>query len=224
MNFYSPLDEMVAAAKTLPENENIKLFLRHSIRYDNPPDGDYSKLLLTPEGIELAQKIGASIDKKIGLLGASAVERCQQTIREIYKGIQPQFKAEKMPEIIVKKGFYQLAGNPFGRANGGLDWFEYFHCLQTGDTKSTKGISLEMEAKPILDAIFDMKSDPDRLDIICSHDSHVIILASALFGLKTGLHGDKWCRYTEGFFFWGKRDDFYALWRGQKGHFKNFYC
>ena len=48
MNFYSPLDEMVAAAKTLPENENIKLFLRHSIRYDNPPDGDYSKLLLTP--------------------------------------------------------------------------------------------------------------------------------------------------------------------------------
>ena len=224
MNFYSPLEDMVEVAKKLPENQNIKLFLRHSIRYDNPPDGDYSKLLLTPEGIELARKIGASIDKEIGFLGASKVERCQQTIREIYNGIRPQYKPEKMPEIIVKEGFYHLLGNPFGRENGGLDWFEYFHCLQTGDDKSTKGITLKMETQPILDAIFSQQSEDGKLDIICTHDSHVIILASALFDYKNGLSGENWCRYTEGLFLWGKREDFYATFRGEIKHFKNFYC
>ena len=44
-------------ALKLPEDRNVKVYMRHSIRFDNPPDGDYSKLLLTPEGIEIANRL-----------------------------------------------------------------------------------------------------------------------------------------------------------------------
>lgn len=45
---------------------------------------------------------------------------------------------------------------------------------------------------------------------------------SVLFGLKTGLHGENWCRFTEGLFFTGERDDFTGYWRGEKKRFLNW--
>ena len=86
MRFDSPCSEMVYDAGRLQEDANVKLFLRHAIRYDNPVNGDYSSLLLTPEGIRMAQKIGRSIDRPLGSLCASTVEHCRQTVREIARG------------------------------------------------------------------------------------------------------------------------------------------
>ena len=76
MRFDSTCSEMVYDAGRLQEDANVKLFLRHAIRYDNPVNGDYSSLLLTQEGIRMAQKIGRSIDRPLGSLCASTVERC----------------------------------------------------------------------------------------------------------------------------------------------------
>ena len=53
-------------ALKLPADTNIKVYMRHSIRFDNPVNGDYSNLLLTPEGIEIANRIGANLDVPIG--------------------------------------------------------------------------------------------------------------------------------------------------------------
>jgi len=223
MNFYSPYENMIAAAKELPEDKNVKLFMRHSIRFDNPVDGDYSKLLLTPEGIELAYKIGNSIDREVGLIRSSRVERCQQTAKELYKGLKDEYKTPESANIIPQKEFGSVLGDPSGKENGGVEWFEYYHYLQIGNLEGTRGVSLEMEASRLLDAIFSQQSQGCKVDICCSHDSHVVILASALFDLKTGMHGDNWCGYTEGIFFWGKREAFTAIWRGEKKEFKNLY-
>ncbi|MBQ6660078.1 MAG: histidine phosphatase family protein [Lachnospiraceae bacterium] len=217
MRLNHPCEEMVRDAAKLPADANIKLFMRHAIRYDNPVNGDYSSLLLTPEGIRMAQDIGRSLDRPVGGLYASTVERCRQTVREIAAGA-----GTKAPEIVSKEVYSGSAGAYKARDEHGVGWFEYFYGLQRSIDEYTWGATLYGEAKPIVDAIFAEPGEGGKLDIICSHDSHVVVLASALFGLKTGIHGENWCRYTEGLFFTGTRDDFTAYWRGEEKRFRNW--
>jgi len=217
MRFDSPCKEMVYDAGRLPENVNVKLFLRHAIRYDNPVNGDYSTLLLTPEGIRMAQVIGRSIDRPLGRLYASTVERCRQTVREIARGA-----GVNAPAITSAEVYSGSAGAYQARDEHNVGWYEYFYGLQRNIPEYTWGATLYGEAKPIVDAIFAEPGAKETLDIICSHDSHVVVLASALFGLKTGTHGENWCRFTEGLFFTGSRDDFTAYWRGEERRFQNW--
>ncbi len=217
MRLDSPCKEMVSDAERLPEDANVKLFLRHAIRYDNPVNGDYSSLLLTPEGIRMAQDIGRSIDRPLGHLYASTVERCRQTAREIAHGA-----GVNAPEIISTEVYSGSAGAYRVRDEHNVGWYEYFYGLQRNISEYTWGATLYGEAKPIVDAIFAEPGTKGTLDIICSHDSHVVVLASALFGLKTGIHGENWCRFTEGLFFTGNRNDFTAYWRGEEKRFQNW--
>lgn len=217
MRFDSPCKEMVFDAGRLPEDANVKLFLRHAIRFDNPVNGDYSTLLLTPEGIRMAQEIGRSIDRPLGKFYASTVERCRQTVREIARGA-----GVTAPEIVSAEVYSGSAGAYRARDEHNVGWYEYFYGLQRDIPEYTWGATLYKESKPIVDAIFAEPGENGHLDIICSHDSHVVVLASALFGLKTGIHGENWCRFTEGLFFTGCREDFTAYWRGEKKRFQNW--
>ena len=215
MRIDAPCDEMVRTALKLPDGKNVKMFFRHAIRYDDPVDGDYSKLLLTPEGIRMSREIGISLDRPLGKLYASNVERCRQTVREIAYG------AGITDPLICSKEVYSGAVGAFrAQAEYHVGWFEYFYGLQRDLPQYTHGASLDALASPILDEIFSDPGEAGCLDLICSHDSHVVVLASALFDLRTGLHGENWCRYTEGLFFTGSRDDFTAYWRGQKKRFR----
>ncbi len=217
MKFYSICETMTEEAAKLPSDKNIKLFMRHSIRYDNPVNGDYSNLLLTPEGIEIANNIGKSIDMPIGRFYSSSVERCKQTAREVARGAGLDTDIEECPEYTM------LVGMDYASKVLGTGWYPYFYALQRGDLGPTGGVSLRDEAIPVIDRIFSDKGKDGTLDIICSHDCHVVILASALFDLKTGMNGENWCRYTEGLFLYGTRDDFTAAWRGEFREFKNFW-
>ena len=217
MNYQSVCDWMSPAAATLPNDKNIKLFMRHSIRFDNPVNGDYSHLLLTPEGIKIANKIGESIDIPIGHFYASPVKRCQQTALEIARGA----KIED-PEIITAQEYAYLLGATYAFDTLKVGWYEYYHSLQNDILDKTGGYTGKEVASKIIDRIFEDTGEPGTLDIICSHDGHVVALAGALFDLKTGLKGDNWCGFTEGIFFYGERDDFTAVWRGVKKRFINW--
>lgn len=220
MKFYSNNTQMITDAETLPEGKNIKIVMRHSIRFDNPPDGDYSKLLLTPEGIELAKKIGASIERPVGACAASKVERCNQTVEAILCGIDSSLKPENI--IIDRRDeLCAMKGNPGPKESGGMGWFEYYIALQNRDLKGSGGITLEEECKPIIDYIFSAGGEENKLDIFCTHDGHIVMLASYLFDLKTGLHAENWVNFTEGIFFYGTRENFTAVFRGETRSFKN---
>ena len=216
MNFYSPYQHMIDSAAMIQENENARLFLRHSIRYDNPVNWNYDPLMLTPEGIALAKKMGACINRPIGECLSSKVKRCPQTIQSICEGMDKKFRPQ-IPQIKEAEELYHVLGD-----TSLCGWFQYFHYLQIGDLKATQGISLDMEIKRILNAIFSTRGEKGKIDLICSHDSHIIIAASALFDLKTGLDGHDWCEYAEGIFFTGERKNFTAFWRGQKKQFINY--
>lgn len=226
MRLDSIYPQMIEDASLLPEEENIKFVFRHSIRYDNPVDGDYSNLLLTPEGISIAEKLGRSLDREIGYTLSSPVKRCQQTIEHILKGAKESQKySSDKNDVIIRSELCNLKGDIRPIAQGGVGWYEYYHYLQENDTEATRGYSLEQECKPILDCLFSYNSSGNKLDLFCSHDSHLVMLASALFGLKTGLHEatDKWVSFTEGMFIYGKREDFTAIFRGQKKRFVNLF-
>ncbi|MCR4939759.1 MAG: histidine phosphatase family protein [Treponemataceae bacterium] len=236
MKFYSTNPWMTEAAAQLPDKEPAVLFMRHAERYSDPPDGDYSKLLLTPQGIKMARDIGSSIDRKIRLLRSSPVERCKQTLQEIVDSLPQGSKPDEDTEIKVSRLFSDIIGDPRPQEEGGVGWYEYFHYLQNHDIKGSRGVTLEEEAKQILDSLFKETLDSPEaqeekegwkekplLDIILSHDGNVVILASALFGLKTDLKWTKeWCQFTEGIFFYGTRKDFTALWRGQIKRFVDY--
>lgn len=221
MNFYSPYKHMVDAAAAITDKQNARLFIRHSIRYDNPINGDFAPLMLTPEGIELAKKMGASLDRPVGECQASKIKRCPQTIKCICEGMDKKY-CPSMPEIKEYSSLYGILGNPMPVTMGGVGWYEYYHYLQEGNFEATRGITLDMEAKSILDTIFLTKGEPGTVDLICSHDSHVVVLASALFDYKTGLNGENWCQYAEGIWLTGDRNDFTAMWRGETNRFVNY--
>ena len=203
-------------ALKLPADTNIKVYMRHSIRFDNPVNGDYSNLLLTPEGIEIANRIGANLDVPIGRFFASPVKRCVQTATEIARGA-----GIVEPEIEGVKPFAHIEG--LGPAlDSGIGWYQFYYGLQNGIPEYTAGITLDDAALPIINAIFSIPESDSKLDLICSHDGHVVILASALFDLKTGLEGENWCNFTEGIFFHGTRADFTAYWRGETKRFTNW--
>ena len=255
MKFYSPYSQMTADAASIPDGANVKLFLRHSIRYDNPVDGDYEPLLLTPEGEELARKIGRSLDKRLGFCGSSSVNRCIQTARFIVDGMKEELKADAYKangtrtdcagthadcagthadcddthgdmagpyKIEIVPSIATFKGINLAIANQGAGWFKYFHCLQEGLVDETAGITLEQEASPYLDSMFASGGKPDTIDLYASHDCNVVILASALFGLKTGLDGHDWCQYAEGMFLSGSREKFTAWWRGEMRTFEGY--
>ena len=217
MKIYSPYAEMENAAGMISDSDNARLLIRHSIRFDNPVNNDYDPLLLTPEGIELAKKIGSVIDRPIGECLSSTIKRCVQTARYICEGVDKKYCAE-IPEIRETK----ILADTLGATNANVGWCEYFHYLQIGNKEMCRGVTLEMEIKRLIDTVFLTKGEAGKLDLICTHDSHIIIAASALFDLRTGLDGHDWCRYTEGLFFTGTRNDFTAFWRGEKRRFVDY--
>lgn len=212
---------MTDDAAKIPEGVNVKLFMRHSIREENPPDGNYEPLMLTKEGIALAEKIGASIDRNIGFRGSSKVKRCIQTVECVTNAVRPQYQ-KTMTGVEIVPALSVCLGNPQSKERGGVGWFEYFHYLQENNTEMTKGITLRDEALPLLDSLFAYGGRENELDVFCTHDCCVVNLASALFDLKTGIHGENWCGYAEGLFLYGTREKFTALWRGEKKEFVRF--
>lgn len=221
MHFYSPYRNMTQDAAHLPQGQNVKLFMRHSIREDNPVNGDYEPLMLTKEGIALAQQMGRSIDCTIGFCGTSRIGRCIQTVQELTGAVAPAY-CPQQPHITVLAPISGCLGNPQAKERGGVGWYEYFHYLQEGETSLTNNITLRQEASPYLDCLFAHGGTANTLDLFCTHDCCVVILASALFGLQTGIHGENWCGYTEGLFLSGTRDHFTAWWRGEQKSFDHF--
>lgn len=217
MIFNGICEKMTSDALRLPAKGNLKVYMRHSIRYDNPPDGDYSNLLLTPEGIEIANRIGRDLDRQIGYIYSSHVGRCIQTATEISKGA-----GNPDPVIKTIREFVHLEGLGRAQSEFGIGWYDFYYGLQNGMPELTAGTTLIEAARPIVDMIFALPESEDKVDLIVSHDSHVVTLASALFDLKTGRHGENWCGYTEGLFFYGNRKDFTALWRGEEKRFINW--
>ena len=134
----------------------------------------------------VATMIGRDLDFPVGYLYSSPVERCIQTATEIAKG-----KGIENPVIEKVREFAHLEGLGHAQNDLGIGWYEFYYGLQRNIPELTGGITLKEAATPIIDKVFEVPETDKALDVICSHDSHVVTLASALFNFKTGINGEK---------------------------------
>ena len=222
MTIDSPYITMVAGGKLLPiDGYNIKLLFRHSLR--PPLKGTLypDNILLSDEGINLARRLGASFDIPIGECHSSFVPRCIQTIESILYGANQDSKIE-VSNGVLSDGFFSdktIASKTFRETSLKAVVLR----LVNGETPNGF-ISVDIGVKSLLDYIFTTGNHTNTIDLYCTHDFQLSLLDSLMYNKYNDIMTieERWPNMLEGMWFWGKRNNFYCIWRGNCRHFVNY--
>lgn len=222
MKINSLYPSMVHGAGMIPFGQNVKLIIRHSFRDSLRDKDDPDKVPLNSKGIECAELFGKGLEYNIGGLFSSRIVRCQQTIESICKGkgIQKAIAVDGQwltdvhitDEIQIQKTFLNI-----GSMKKALS------ILSNGEIVSGF-TSIEVATNRILDYIFSRGNTDNTVDVFCTHDVIIMMVIVHLF-LGPASHEvirSNWPEMLEGLFFWGNRDDFTVIWRGEMKRFLTF--
>jgi broad specificity phosphatase PhoE len=217
---------MEESAKLCPDNRNIKLLIRHSIRQEIRDDASVKEIenaQLTREGKKMAERFGDALTMDIGTISSSYSQRCIDTCHEIINGFNKN-QIRYNHDIIKTK----ILQSP--------------HCKnipeehETWEKLGIEGIfdcfaknidalgfyDLETSVSHIINYVFETGNKNNTVDIFCTHDFQIAMLLlfynknryeykQALFD-KTG----NWPFMLEGLFLWGNKNSYNVLWRGEK--------
>jgi broad specificity phosphatase PhoE len=227
MQVFSIYKSMQKSAALCPRGCNVKLILRHTIRYDIAGFEADKNIQLREEGKIMAQRLGESLDMPVGIIASSLSPRCLDTCAEIIKGIQlklPQstFKIKQEPMLQVPQNADEvLAGKTFKEAgnNGEEAVRNIFQSFV--DKRPLPGLfDLNTATNRLLKAVFDFGNKDKELDIFCTHDFQLAMLLLYLFGgtqdAKNALFNGGWPLMLEGIFLWKQDNAINGLWRGDK--------
>ena len=209
-------------AESLPPNVNVKFIFRHSIRHNIKHGDSYENACLTNEGIALAQSFGKSIEYRIGYVASSDIKRCVQTLENILVARNESKKINISHDILgsVHIKEYQLANQTISLL-GKLR--NVIFCMQQNDLPGLNNI--EICAKILLDYIFTNGNELETIDLFCTHDFQLAILAAVLFQYATNefsIQTELWPMMMEGMLLYGTRNKFTCVWRDCKKNFVNF--
>lgn len=214
---------MEDSAKLCPDDTNVKLIIRHSIRpHIEIVDGKHQDVSLTEEGIMLARQLGASLQLSLGSLVHSPHKRCRQTCEEIINGFSERNKISDLSyEIFGSKIFSSSHVKDWKKCHDNFSKFgneEIFKKYANGEELEGQ-YGLWDSITPMLDCIFETGNKPLTIDIFCTHDFQMSLFLLGFFGCGQENQArilENWPKMLEGIFLWGRRDRFYAAWRGEK--------
>ena len=211
MKIKSIYQSMELGAEGLPDQRNIKLLLRHSIRGPIINAADAENALLTHEGIILAQYFGRNIQYSIGDIHCSNVRRCVQTVENMIigsGGTHAIFKEELLSTSLFSNDDTEAQ---ISIAEYGL---KRIVSMLANDIQIPGVNSLDHCVGNILDLIFSTGNVGNTLDIYCTHDIHIAMVIARMFNI-TRLHEirENWPYMLEGVFLWGGREDLHVCWR-----------
>ena len=211
---------MEISAEMIPAHTNIKLLLRHSIRISINKSNDPDDLLLTREGIIMAQSFGKNIQYSIGKVYSSHFRRCVQTVEQILIG-RNQYRVIHTDECLSSS--FVCLNDIEGQIAISKLGIKRTVCLLASGIHIAGINTLNYCVRRILDFIFSSGNTVDTLDIYCTHDLHIAMVNASMFGISQldEVRGN-WPYMLEGIYLWGKREDFYVAWRGQTKRMKNF--
>jgi len=220
MNLFSIYKTMEESANLCPDNENIKLIIRHTIRYDIGKGEAGNDVELRPEGRIMAWRLGESLGKSIGSISSSLTPRCIDTCKEIISGYNQTHNSSTL-EIIRTKFLQEPqiedeieAGKTFFSL-GVEGIFRGF----ISNEKLPGMYDLDTSVKRLLDYVFSTGNNKNEIDIFCTHDFQLVMLLLYFFGVNeenfNNLLNGKWPLMLEGMFLWGNRTDFNIIWRGE---------
>lgn len=222
MKLKSIYEHMEKATKNIPENSNVKIIFRHSIR-GKIESGIGRDVRLTDEGIEIAKFFGRNLETEIGFVASSSCDRNIQTCEEILLG------ANCKKEIIIApnelegpqtkdKGLSDKVFEQYNFANNEIIYQMKKDCLPGFN-------SVEDATKIMVDFMFANGNKENSVDLFCTHDFQMAILYAGLFNFaetKDSIINNKWPMMLEGMIFWGNRNHFWCAWRGEVKEYNNF--
>lgn len=215
-------EHMVQATKDTSINENIKIVLRHSIRHQITSEKLQLSVELTSEGKAFAFHFGKNIKKNIGFLGSSDAKRCIQTLEYISIGAEIEINIEILNEQL--RDPHVLVGESCGKTFNEISSYQIIDNLK--NNIEVMGLrSLKESVKIILDGIFQKGNKANFLDLYCTHDFQVAMLASDLFDFtfsKDDFCLTTWPMMLEGIVIIGNRNRFKAYWRNITKIFENY--
>jgi hypothetical protein len=224
MKLYSIYQSMEDSARCCPPDARIKLFLRHSIRFDIPEDDITKDVSLTHEGRQMAHRFGTSLGRVPITVSVSPSSRCGETANLILAGyasanpgvsLPPVQKNPVLQSSYISDGAQCMKSFMSFGPHGIIDAY-----IQGRDIPGF--YPLERSVEPLLDFIFSQdegqKGAEPGLDLFVSHDFQIAMLLVSFFGnLPEMPEYDMpgWPHMLEGLFFWGSRERFSVAWRGK---------
>ena len=204
---------LIPSLTALPAHVPVALLTRHSIREEPSNRFATYEVPLTPEGVALAQALGACLPRPVSRLYSSPVGRCVATAEAIAEGAGLQLPVETR-STLVEPGSYvqdiaQVGGlffklGPLGFANKHL-------------RNEVRGVlSPQQGALQMLQHLRDGLGAPGTLSVHVTHDT---ILAAFIYFLRGQRELDQshWPWMMEGAFLWFDDDVAHWLWRGERG-------
>ncbi len=222
MSISSIYDHMELASKDIPIDQNMKIIMRHSIRHPIDSVENQSEVELTNEGKALAMHFGRSINRTIGFLGSSDARRCIQTLDCISKGANAQSEINIMNHQL--RDPHALDGRVCEESFKKLPVESIFYRLKNGIRLPGFRTLIE-SVKIMLDGIFSYGNRENTLDLFCTHDFQIALLASDLFDFGEPIDdrtGSEWPMMLEGIIFTGNRNCFKAYWRNNTKIMENY--
>jgi broad specificity phosphatase PhoE len=226
MKIFSVYKSMEESAKLCPNDQNIKLLVRHSIRQEIMEGASIEEIenaQLTREGKKMAERFGESLNMDIGTISSSYSRRCIDTCHEIINGSNKDhvkynhniFKTKMLQSPHCKN----IPEEHETWEKLGIEGI--FDCFAK-NIEALGFYDLETSVSRIINYIFETGNKDNTVDIFCTHDFQIAMLLlffnEKRYEYKQILFNgsDNWPFMLEGMFLWGNKSNFNALWRGEK--------
>jgi len=218
MKIWTPYESMEESAKLCPKGQNIKIFLRHSIRHDI----EGKETQLTREGVKIAEQFGKGLGANIGIISSSLAQRCINTCNDIIIGYNKTHMEYK--STVLKSEMLQIP-HSMDTSESKETWDKLgMEGMFDGFAKNTDmpGVyNLETSANRVLNYIFETGNENNTLDIYCSHDFQLSMLLLYFSENKSEYKqllfsgDDTWPFMLEGMFLWKDNNQIKIAWRGK---------
>lgn len=182
----------------LPQDRPVVLLLRHSVRYDLPPDTPGNDVPLTEIGRALARDLGAVIGPRLRSLHSSPIPRCVDTALALRDGAGLSGEVTEN-RLLGDPGAFVLDG-----ATAWGNWQRLGHegvmaRLASGPDVLPGMADADAAARFLVHCELAQAGQDAGVHVFVSHDSVIAATASRLLGQS---HGPaEWPWYLEGAFF-----------------------
>jgi hypothetical protein len=177
-----------------PVDRPVSLLLRHAARFPITDPSRSLEVPLTEEGVRTAEELGAILGRRMpgGRLLAAPADRCLSTANAIARGAGWQKEAQaddRISHAFIAPAWDLVAEGVISKR-------------------------LPFQARVVLDMMLEGASSSARLDVLCTHDSIIGVMANNL--LHAPVMGKDWPGFLEGLFFWKEENQAVVVWRGDE--------
>lgn len=205
---------VMTALELAPKDRPVSMLIRHSVRGPIPEGEHGNDVLLTDEGIQLANELGRLCGGRLTSISTSPVQRCVQTVEALREGAKVDLEIAKSTVL----------GHPGAMVDDSkLSWdshlsigaVQIWKMLAAGET-NIPGIRSAGECtRLVIEHMEQVADGHPGLHLFVSHDNLVVTTACHLLGIQLddGLLPD----FLEATTIWQEDEKMHLVYKGKSG-------